>query len=449
MALPSQVERNVEMSRPVMSRGGDKGVPRPLLIGGAAVLVAAAGLTAYYFWPAPATAQADNAGTTLTQPSSADKARSAAVPATDGNKSLSAGKTGEANVTPAPVTIRQATTPQRPASTLGEAFAAGQASSTPGSNPGNTPGSAAGTPGATPVTNTPGTGTAVTPPGSGGAPSAAPTPDTATGPTSAPTTAPATSQTRGLIETGDRALAANKLVEARVAYSRALLSSDASVTEQEALRQRLTAINEDLVFSPKVTPDDPLTEMYTVVAGDALERIRRKRELTTEWMLIQRINKLSSPNALKVGQKLKLVRGPFHAVIDKSDFRVDIFTGSPEEPDRWLYIRSFKVGLGADNGTPLGTFTIRNKMQDPQWRNPRTGEFFENDDPKNPIGEYWLGWEGLGDSAPITGYGLHGTVDPASVGQQMSMGCARLLDADIKLIYELLAPRISIVKVVP
>jgi hypothetical protein len=166
-------------------------------------------------------------------------------------------------------------------------------------------------------------------------------------------------------------------------------------------------------------------------------------------MLIQRVNKMADAHALKVGQKLKLVRGPFHAVVHKSEYRLDIFAGSPDEPDSWLYIRSFKVGIGENNGTPLGTFQIKSKMQNPDWKNPRTGEKFSKDDPKNPIGEYWLGWQGLGDSAPITGYGIHGTVDPSSIGQAKSMGCVRLLDDDIKFVYELLATKISIVRVVP
>lgn len=263
------------------------------------------------------------------------------------------------------------------------------------------------------------------------------------------TSTASTQGVRAVIEAGDRALAAGKLVEARLTYSKALANPETAKGDQEILRQKLTTINEDLVFSVKVTPGDELTEMYTVVGGDALEKIRKKRELTTEWALIQRINKMSSPHALKIGQKLKLVRGPFHAIVHKADYRMDLFAGSPDEPESWIYIRSFKVGLGADNGTPLGTFSIKSKMQNPDWRNPRTGEKFEKDDPKNPIGEYWLGWQGLGDSAPIVGYGLHGTVEPDSIGQSKSMGCARLHDEDIKLVYELLAMRISIVKVVP
>ena len=76
-------------------------------------------------------------------------------------------------------------------------------------------------------------------------------------------------------------------------------------------------------------------------------------------------------------------------------------------------------------------------------------ERYAADDPKNPIGEYWMGIDGVGDSAQYKGFGIHGTIDPASIGQQKSMGCVRLADEDVKLMYELLAERISVVQIKP
>ena len=45
-------------------------------------------------------------------------------------------------------------------------------------------------------------------------------------------------------------------------------------------------------------------------------------------------------------------------------------------------------------------------------------------------------------------YGIHGTIDPASIGQKKSMGCIRLLDDDIKLVYDMLVKDKSTVTVV-
>ncbi|MEL7472038.1 MAG: L,D-transpeptidase family protein [Planctomycetota bacterium] len=231
--------------------------------------------------------------------------------------------------------------------------------------------------------------------------------------------------------------------EARDLLNEALLGSNED--DQRRLRERLSTLNEELIFSPTVYPNVWNTERYTVKGGDSLARIAYRNDLAIDWRLIQRVNRIANPNSIRVGQTLKLVRGPFHAVVDKSDYRLDVYHGAPDEPEDWVYIRSFAVGLGEHNATPTGAFAVRpdSKLVNPRWTNPRTGEQFEADDPENPIGERWIGLVGLGDAANFTGYGLHGTIDPGSIGQQRSMGCVRLDDDDVELMYELLEEGVS------
>src|SRR5439155_21861230 len=121
-------------------------------------------------------------------------------------------------------------------------------------------------------------------------------------------------------------------------------------------------------------------------------------------------------------------------------FRLDIYAGSPDDAAAWTFIKSFKVGLGESNSTPVGTFVVKNssKMINPPWTNPKTGEKFLADDPKNPIGERWIGIEGQGDAKQFTGFGIHGTVDPESIGKMKSMGCVRMASADVEVVYDLL-----------
>ncbi|MEO0716931.1 MAG: L,D-transpeptidase, partial [Planctomycetota bacterium] len=85
------------------------------------------------------------------------------------------------------------------------------------------------------------------------------------------------------------------------------------------------------------------------------------------------------------------------------------------------------------------------KLVNPRWTNPRTGEHFEADDPENPIGEHWIGLQGLGESAVWEGYGIHGTTDPGSIGEDRSMGCVRLGHEDVAFVYELLVDGVSVV----
>lgn len=246
-------------------------------------------------------------------------------------------------------------------------------------------------------------------------------------------------------------LASGRLVEARAAMSARLHAQGVSAGEQARLRRELSDLNERLVFGTGVEPGDPMCEWYTVQSGDSLGRIASRRELLTEWKLIQRVNGLSDPRRIRVGQRLKLVRGPFHAIVHKGDFRLDLYHGPPEEPERWVFVRSFDVGLGEGDGTPAGSFVVApNKLENPGWVNPRDSrERYDRDDPANPIGEFWIGLQGLGDDAIHRGYGIHGTIEPESIGQSMSMGCVRLRDDDVALIYELLAEGTSVVHILP
>ena len=455
MALPSQMDRVTEVSRPFTARsaawttttGGKVG----LAVAGVFVLATLGYGGSRLFSGSPHAAKAEplasatdaaprptpaapiNSNTPTPTPTPTPAAPAAAVPGsgdstgTDAPVSLSLGRGAEAQPTTPP--------PSNPATSTPVAPTPGRPAGVDVTRPDLTP---------TPSTSAPGSST----PGG-------PAPTGATGsqpqPTGALPSTGSSASVRSLIEEGDRAMSAGNPVQARVLYSRAYLSTDITRADQSTLRDKMSAISEDLLFSPRIAAGDPMVEAYTVASGDSLVRIAKRRELGTDWRLIQRTNRISNPSALKIGQKLKLIRGPFHAVVHKGDFRLDLFQGSPDEPERWQYIRSFRVGLGAGNSTPLGTFVIRqnSKLVNPHWVNPRDGTKYDANDPKNPIGEFWLGWQGLGDSAIITGYGLHGTIEPESIGSEKSMGCVRLGDADIALLYELLVEQISMVKVVP
>ncbi|MFA9479065.1 L,D-transpeptidase family protein [Phycisphaerales bacterium AB-hyl4] len=219
-----------------------------------------------------------------------------------------------------------------------------------------------------------------------------------------------------------------------------------SRSDARAIRETLASVNDRLVFSPEVASGDPIAEQYNVQSGDLLARIARRYKLT--YPFLEQINRIDA-RRLQVGQSIKLIRGPFHARVSKSEFRMDVYVqqsdGSP------IYIRSFDVGLGEDDSTPEGMWVIEpgRKVVNPDWRNPRTGEYFRADDPKNPIGDFWLALDGIdGNTADRRGYGIHGTIEPDSIGQQASMGCIRLRDGDIEQIFHMLVEGESTVEVV-
>lgn len=249
------------------------------------------------------------------------------------------------------------------------------------------------------------------------------------------------------IKTGLDLLAQNKPVEARALLSAALFSSDISPADADRIRLELTKVNQRLVFSPEIVPGDPFVSSYVIESGDALVRLPRKLGLFIDWRFLQRINNISSPERIQVGQRIKTVKGPFNAVINKSEFRMDLYMGSGENR---VYVKSIMVGLGEHGATPEGAFTVKpnSKLIDPAWTNPRTGEHFASKDPNNPLGKYWIGLIGISDNIrELETYGIHGTIDPDSIGQQRSMGCVRLLADDIALVFELLVENASRVEI--
>ena len=233
-------------------------------------------------------------------------------------------------------------------------------------------------------------------------------------------------------------LAATDPVRARTILSQALLAGTLPPAEAKQASDALARIAADLVFTPNFNAGDPHFFQYQVQSGDSLERIVRKHKLGCDWRLVARINNIKKPEAIRVGQRLKLPKGPFSAVVSKRDYRIDLCMGIGS--DR-VVMTSLPVGLGKSNGTPTGRFKVRagSKLLNPEWRNPITGEFFDSNDPLNPIGEHWLGLEGLESSnAQLLGYGVHGTIEPGSIGQDQSLGCVRMIAEDVAIVWETL-----------
>lgn len=241
--------------------------------------------------------------------------------------------------------------------------------------------------------------------------------------------------------------AARKLYEAgRVLEARSqlntLLSRRLSETDATAVRALLTRIADETVLGKRSVPNDPLVTRYTVQAGDTLTTIGSKHAVPAE--IIQSINGIADPRSIRVGQVLKVPRGPFHARIYKSQFRLDLYLGD-------VYLRSFRVGLGLNNGTPEGVWKVKNRLTNPTYY-PSASEsdkrIIPADDPSNPLGEYWIGLEGTaGDAVGREGYGIHGTIKPESVGKAVSRGCVRMHNEDVQVLFSMLLPGKSTVTI--
>ncbi len=187
------------------------------------------------------------------------------------------------------------------------------------------------------------------------------------------------------------------------------------------IRKKLDPIVKRIVLSPRHTSAFPI---YKVKSGDSLDAIARKHKTTVAT--IQLVNRLPG-TVIHPKQTLKILSGTVSIEVDKSEFRLDVRIG-----DKYLY--SSPVGLGKDGGTPLGEFTIRTKMEQPTWFKRGVGEV-EYGDPENPLGERWLGFE---ETQEYSGYGIHGTDQPDTIGTESSAGCVRMRNEDVIGLYPLI-----------
>lgn len=201
-------------------------------------------------------------------------------------------------------------------------------------------------------------------------------------------------------------------VEAQAMY-RHLLEQFPSSPHVARTQQLLGEVNIALLFSPTVTERDTVHEVHP---GDTLGEIANANQTTVEF--IKRANGLTG-NTIYPRQKLKVPKGHFSIVVDKSQNRLLL-------TEDGLFIKAYTVATGQDGSTPVGTFTIVNKVVDPVWY--RQGAVVPPDSPENILGNRWMGI-----SEP--GYGIHGSVDPELLGQQITRGCVRMTNADVEELF--------------
>ncbi len=165
-------------------------------------------------------------------------------------------------------------------------------------------------------------------------------------------------------------------------------------------------------------PPDRLL-VHEVRYGESLGKIAKANRVTAS--LIRRLNGLSS-DLIRPGQEIYVASGPFDVEVDRSGFELAIQVDGSR-------VLQYTIGIGREGATPPGEFEVTSKVENPDWTSPE-GVYFAPDDPRNPLGERWIG------IAP--GYGIHGTTDPGSIGRESSRGCIRLDDAAIEEVFDFL-----------
>ena len=109
---------------------------------------------------------------------------------------------------------------------------------------------------------------------------------------------------------------------------------------------------------------------------------------------------------------------------------------------------AFPVATGMPGWeSPTGSFAVFQKIDQPVWVHPVTGERVEEQGPDNPLGSHWIAFQRdcLGRDAHdgdrwitikgCTTTGFHGTPHRWTVGRAISHGCVRLYNEDVRRLY--------------
>ena len=258
-----------------------------------------------------------------------------------------------------------------------------------------------------------------------------------------------------MVAGGEKLLAERKKAEGRAMLSKALLSGKLGEATANTVRAKLEALADEMIFSREVFDGDPYTAQYTFLQGEVLAKVERKLTLHVPTQILLKINRIGAGKDIRYGQTLKVINGPFHAIVDKGDFNMDIFLHRDGfDP---AFVKRLRVGLGKNGSTPVGMWRVKlgSKRDHAPWFPPPGAEAQRSiqwGEPGYPLGKmgYWIGLEGTEDATRThEGYGIHGTNDPASIGKASSLGCIRLADPDIELVFFLLYEKWSTVRVRP
>lgn len=206
-----------------------------------------------------------------------------------------------------------------------------------------------------------------------------------------------------------------RLVEARDTYKKAIQTYP-NLDIIKKSKAKVEDLNMKILFSPAI---DSTSRIYEVQQGDTLGKIAKVFNTTVD--LLKRSNNLDG-DLIRQGMDLKVVTKKFGVVVDKS--QNVLFLKQDEE-----VLKTYRVSSGENNSTPIGTFKIVNKLVNPVWYS--AGAVVPPDSPENILGSRWLG-------ISKSGYGIHGTTDPSTIGKHVTAGCIRMLNSDIEELYTIL-----------
>ncbi|CAN5292571.1 L,D-transpeptidase family protein [soil metagenome] len=180
--------------------------------------------------------------------------------------------------------------------------------------------------------------------------------------------------------------------------------------------------------------------------GDTVSTVARRYDMGALELLLAN-PKLRLNQVLKTWDKV-LIPSAFiipdvphqGIVINLAELRLYYFP--PGRP----IVLTYPLGIGKEGWeTPLGATEVLSKKEEPEWRVPESIRFYLLEEkgiqlpevvppgPENPLGHYAM-------RLALSGYLIHGTNNPSSIGLRSSSGCIRLYPEDIQQLFSQVRP---------
>ena len=192
---------------------------------------------------------------------------------------------------------------------------------------------------------------------------------------------------------------------------------ESRLTTDEA--RQLTALLDQVAGTVIYSTGHFLEPAYRVRPGDTLDQIAETYNVAPR--LLAKINGIRDPRPLEPGEELKVIRGPFDALIDLDKLELTLNL-------QGRYAGRFSIGTGNDCPQLEGSYKVREKMISPTYYGDKRP--IGADDPDNPLGKRWIGLDNR--------IGIHGTNDPRNVGAVAKRGTICLGDRDIDDVFDIL-----------
>ena len=218
---------------------------------------------------------------------------------------------------------------------------------------------------------------------------------------------------------------------------KALLTESLPAPTEQACLKRLNELTARIVLNPRREHllVMPRAALHKVVPGESLTSLGKQYDVNIGR--ICRLNGLSAKGVLVAGKTVKVIQGPALVKVDRWRLTATLLIDG-------VFVRRYPMGLGPDDKTPSGAFTIRKKVLNPDWY--CEGKRIPAGNPENILGTRWLGFDAEENGGRGAGLGIHGTTLPESVPGRESKGCIRMLNADVEELYDLV-PQGTVVEI--